>query len=129
MAQAPAGRFRWVDLAAADAPRATGFYTDLFGWSARPQAANGGTFVRLTHAGRDIGSLYQMQQAQRDAGIASHWTPYVQVDDVAAASRRAALLGASIAVEPFCVEGMARIALIVDPVGAELGLWEDPRCK
>lgn len=129
MAQAPAGRFCWVDLAAADATRASEFYTGLFGWSARPQAANGGTFVRLAHAGRDIGSLYQMPRARREAGIASHWMPYVQVDDVFEASRRAALLGASIAVEPFCVEGVARIALIVDPVGAELGLWEGPRCK
>ncbi len=126
MPRAPAGRFCWVDLAAADATRAAGFYTDLFGWSARPQAANGGTFVRLAHAGRDIGSLYQMRQADRDAGILSHWTPYVKVDDVATASRRAAMLGASIAVEPFRVEGVARIALIVDPVGAQLGLWEGP---
>ena len=126
MPQAPAGRFCWVDLAAADAARAAEFYTGLFGWSVRSQAANGGTFVRLAHAGRDIGSLYQMRQAERDAGIASRWTPYVQVDDVAAASRRAAMLGASIAVEPFSVEGVARIALIVDPVGAELGLWEKP---
>lgn len=129
MARAPAGRFCWVDLAAADATRAAGFYTDLFGWSAHPQAANGGEFVRLAHAGRDIGSLYQMRAAEREAGVASHWTPYVQVDDVAAASRRAALLGASVAVKPFLVEGMACIALIVDPDGAELGLWGEPPCK
>lgn len=129
MARPPAGRFCWLDLAAADATRAAGFYAELFGWSARSQLANGGEFVRLAHAGCDIGSLYQMRPAELDAGIASHWTPYVRVDDVAAASRRAALLGAAIAVEPFCVEGVARIALIVDPVGAELGLWEDPPCK
>lgn len=129
MARTPAGRFCWVDLAAADAARAAGFYAELFGWNARPQAANGGEFVRLAHAGRDIGSLYQMRPAERAAGIASHWTPYVAVDDVAAAIRRAVLLGASVAVEPFCVEGVARIALIVDPVGAELGLWEEPQCK
>jgi len=129
MARAPAGRFCWVDLAAADATRAAGFYTGLFGWSARSQAANGGEFVRLANAGHDIGSLYQMRPAEREAGIPSHWTPYVRVDDVAAASRRAAQLGAAIAVEPFCVEGVARIALIVDPVGAELGLWEEPPCK
>jgi len=32
-----------------------------------------------------------------------------------------------VAVEPFIVEGVARIALIVDPVGAAFGLWEDLR--
>ena len=67
MARVPAGRFCWVDLAAADATRAVGFYTELFGWSARSQAANGGTFLRLAHGGRVIGSLYQMRRAEREA--------------------------------------------------------------
>ena len=120
---APAGQFCWADLAATDASRAIGFYTDLFGWSAFEQPANGGTFVRLAHEGRDIGSLYQMR---RDAGAASHWTPYIRVDDVEAACARVAALGGSVAVAPFAVDGTARIALVIDPVGAPFGLWEDP---
>ena len=42
-----------------------------------------------------------------------------------ALSARARKLGATVAVEPFVVDGMARIALIVDPVGAAFGLWAD----
>jgi uncharacterized protein len=124
MAPSPAGRFCWLDLAATDASRAIEFYAALFGWSARAQCANGGTFMRLVRDGRDIGSLYQMRRSAREAGIASHWTPYVQVGDLQAATRLAATLGGSIAVEPLTVEGMARIALVVDPVGATFGLWE-----
>lgn len=121
----PAGQFCWVDLAASDATRAIDFYAGLFGWSARPQRANGGHLTRLAHRGREVGSVYQLGEWLREAGVASHWTPYVRVDDVDHASRRATALGGSIVVEPFAVEDMARIALVVDPVGAAFGLWED----
>jgi len=122
---APAGQFCWLDLAATDASRAIGFYAGLFGWSAHPTAANGGTFVRLARDGQDVGSLYQMGANARDAGFASHWTPYVRVEDAQAACDRAVALGGTVAVPPFEVEAIARIALVVDPGGASFGLWED----
>ena len=125
MERAPAGQFCWVDLAATDATRALDFYTEMFGWSAAVQPANGGTFVRLTQDGRNLGSLYPLRRAALQAGVPSHWTPYVRVDDAADASRRARELGAEVAVEPFVVDGMARIALLVDPVGALFGIWEE----
>jgi predicted enzyme related to lactoylglutathione lyase len=127
MEREPVGRFCWVDLAATDASRALGFYTELFGWDAVIQPANGGSFVRLTQGARDVGSLYPLRRSALHSGAGSHWTPYVRVDDVDAASHRALSLGAAVAVEPFVVDGMARIALIVDPVGAAIGLWEDLR--
>ena len=126
MARAPAGRFCWLDLAATDAPRAIEFYGELFGWRALTQGANGGTFVRLKYQEHDVGSVYPMRDAARSAGVPSHWTPYVRVNDAQAACRTAKELGGSIAVDPFQVEGVARIALIVDPTGAPFGVWEEP---
>lgn len=127
MVPAPAGRFCWLDLAATDATRAIEFYAGLFGWSAHPQRANGGAFVRLAHGGRDLGSIYSLRESARAAGVPSHWTPYVRVEGAQAACDRARALGATIAVDPFTVEGMARIALVIDPVGAAFGIWEDLR--
>jgi predicted enzyme related to lactoylglutathione lyase len=71
-----------------------------------------------------MASLYQLSRSARDAGVPSHWTPYVRVDDASLACSRAIEVGGSVAVEPFTVEGAARIALIVDPVGAPFGVWE-----
>ena len=118
------GRFCWMDLAATDADRAKDFYGELFGWTPQEQAANGGVFTKLQLSGQDVGSIYQLRRAYLDAGIASHWTPYVQVDDVDAAVARAAALGGKVIVTPFTIEGIARLALILDCVGAHLGLWE-----
>jgi uncharacterized protein len=118
------GRFGWVDLAATDAGRAQTFYAAMFGWTAHKQPANGGEFTRLRLAGREVGSLYQMNRRLLDQGARSHWTPYVRVDDAAQAARRAEALGGMVLVRPFEVEGVARIAVILDAVGAQLGLWE-----
>lgn len=118
------GRFCWVDLAASDAGRAKDFYGQLFGWTSHDRAANGGVFTCLRSAGADVGSLYQLQKAHLDRGVPSHWTPYVRVTDIEATVQRATTLGGEAVVRPFVVTGVAKIALILDSVGALVGLWQ-----
>lgn len=119
-----AGSFRWVDLAATNARQAQAFYGKLFGWTPHESTANGGVFTRLRLGEREVGSIYQLQRDHLDRGVPSHWTPYVQVDDVGVAARLTATLGGEVLVPPLVVADLARIAIIVDPVGAHLGLWE-----
>lgn len=118
-----AGRFCWLDLAATDAERAKVFYGQLCGWTSCVQSANGGTFTRLRSSDQDVGSIYQLRAAQLDHGVPSHWTPYIYVDNLGDATRRVAAIGGEVVVRPFAVSGFARIALILDPVGAHVGLW------
>ena len=119
-----AGEFCWVDLAATDVVAAGAFYERLFGWKPREQDANGGRFTRLQLDGHDVGSMYQLRSVHRQQGVPSHWTPYVRVDDIESAARRAAACAGRVIVRPLDVDPVARIALIMDPVGALLGLWE-----
>lgn len=118
------GQFCWVDLAATDAEQAKDFYGRLFGWTPSEQPANGGRFTRLQLSGRDVASLYQLKRAHLEFGVPSHWTPYVRVDDVDQAVQRVVLLGGKVIIHPFKVSDFARVALILDPGGAHLGLWE-----
>lgn len=118
------GRFCWVDLAATDADSAKVFYENLFGWTSHEQPANGGSFTRLRLLDQDVGSIYQLRDALLDHGMPSHWTPYVRVDNVQDAVRRATSFGGTVVARPFVVSGIARIALILDSVGALVGLWE-----
>ena len=122
--KAATGQFCWMDLAATNVESAKLFYGQLFGWTSREQAANGGSFIRLQSSSHDIGSVYQLKKELLDKGIASHWTPYILVKSVKDAASRAALLGGTVIVDPFVVSGVARIALILDSVGAVVGLWE-----
>ena len=118
------GRFCWVDLAAGDSARARDFYAALFGWRTREQRANGGRFDLLQLAGETVGSMYQLDRAHLERGVRSHWTPYVQVEDVDEAVRRVTALGGTVLVEPLPIPGIAQVALVVDAVGAHLGLWQ-----
>lgn len=118
--------FCWHDLAAADTAAARRFYGAVFGWSAAVQRANGGSFLRLRSGQCDVGSLYPLSRAHLGAGVPSHWTSYVRVEDVDAAARRVQDAGGSVLVTPFAVDSTAIIALIADPAGAMLGLWQDP---
>jgi predicted enzyme related to lactoylglutathione lyase len=120
----PSGRFIWHDLAAADTAAALDFYGAVFGWTATIQRANGGTFVRLQTRGYDVGSMYALSAKEREHGVPSHWTPYVRVERIEEAVRRVEDARGAVLVRPFEVEGIARIALIADTVGAVLGLWE-----
>jgi predicted enzyme related to lactoylglutathione lyase len=117
-------RFRWLDLAAVDARRAADFYAGLFGWQTGRQRANGGEFLHFSADGEDIASLYQLGAQQIAGGVPSHWTPYIGVADLDAAVSKAAALGGSVVVRPFRVDGMARVSLVTDSVGALIGLWE-----
>ncbi|MBI1424449.1 MAG: hypothetical protein GC149_13475 [Gammaproteobacteria bacterium] len=100
------------------------FYHAVFGWTAVIESANGGQFVRLQADGNDVGSMYTLSQRERQHGVPSHWTPYVCVDNIDAAATRVRESGGRILVQPFEVEGVARIALAVDTLGAIIGLWE-----
>jgi predicted enzyme related to lactoylglutathione lyase len=120
------GTFCWLDLAASDAGRAQRFYAQAFGWHFHERAANGGRFTLCRAGERDIASMYPLRRAQLEAGMPSHWTPYVAVPDLQAAASRVTASGGRIVVAPFDVEGMARIALVEDAVGALLGLWQSP---
>jgi predicted enzyme related to lactoylglutathione lyase len=123
------GRFCWVDLAASDAATAKCFYSQLLGWTSHDCDALGGVFTCLRNGGADIGSLYQLKQSHLVRGVPSHWTPYVRIADMDATIARAEALVGEVIVPPFTVPGMARVALILDAVGALVGLWQPVEAK
>lgn len=118
------GALHWMDLAATDSALAEDFYRELFGWHANEHRVNGGVFLRFRRDGTDLASMYQLGRDDIERGVPSHWTAYVEVEDVEETAREAVRLGGRILVAPFEVDGIARIALIADAVGAPLGLWE-----
>ena len=104
----------WVDTWQGDAGAAAGFYTQLFGW----EAARGDDYSMFRLRGREVAGL----GGQAIEPVA--WTTYVQVDDAAAAAQRVTEAGGSVLREPFdSLEG-GRIAVVADPAGAVLGLWQ-----
>jgi uncharacterized protein len=57
-------------------------------------------------------------------GAPSAWLPYVEVDDISAATQKAKSLGAKIVKDVTEVMGMGWLSILIDPTGAILGLWK-----
>lgn len=123
-AHAP-GTFSWADLAIPDPQGAKRFYTGVLGWTVWELPAGGGaTYTLLRRHGRDVAGLSGRDPAQTAQDAPPSWLPYVSVASADEAARRAAELGGSVLGEPFDVMDAGRMALLRDPTGAVLAVWE-----
>jgi predicted enzyme related to lactoylglutathione lyase len=113
----------WVDVSSPDPPVAAGFYRDLFGWEADDQGEEAGHYHLLRLRGQEVAGL----SAVMGEGTSPSWSVYVAVDDVDAACERASAAGGTIVVVPMDVMDAGRMAFVVDPTGAALGLWQPGR--
>jgi predicted enzyme related to lactoylglutathione lyase len=109
----PPGTFSWADLRTTDAAAAKAFYTKVFGW----EAADGEADTRFSLDGKDVAALHTVDEE-------AHWSSYVTVEDVDAAVAKARELGGEVPVEPLDVAEAGRTAVVRDPVGALVYLWQ-----
>ena len=117
-----ANPFVHVELNTADPQKAKSFYAKLFQWQLEDvpnPAAPGGNYT-MVKVGTGTGGGIMKQVP----GGPSGWIPYVEVDDIDAATERAKTLGAKIMKGVTEVMGMGWFSFIQDPTGALLGLWQ-----
>ena len=119
------GTFSWVDLSTTDPDAAKAFYGGLFGWEAHDMPAGAaGTYTMLRLDGDDVAALSAQSEQERSLGLPPHWNSYVTVEDVDASAARAQALGATVLAGPFDVLRAGRMAVVRDPTGAVLSLWQ-----
>lgn len=117
------GTFCWVELATSDQDDAKRFYGGLFGWSVVDQPMGPGEFYTMFQlGGRNAAAAYKM--GDREAGVPPHWNLYVCVVDADAAMTKAVALGGQAPMGAFDVGADGRMAVIFDPTGAALCLWQ-----
>ncbi len=117
-----AGRLGWLELSATEPAVALAFYTRLFGWTNR-QVQQRPHHTLFEADGRVVASMHALPPLQRSVGVLPHWTPYAIVAGVDETTLHVHTLGGEVE-GPFQAIGGGRDAVLVDPSGAELGLWE-----
>jgi predicted enzyme related to lactoylglutathione lyase len=123
----PPGTFCWADLGTTEGAEARAFYIRLFGWDAEDlPAGEDGVYTMFRTGGRDVAALYEMGADERGQ-LPPHWSSYVNVEDLDAVAGRAAGLGAAVVAEPFDVMDSGRMAVLRDPAGAHVHLWQPGR--
>ncbi len=122
------GNFCWIELMTSDPTAANKFYSELLGW--QPTANDMATGVYTTYglkgsAAHDKSSCVggMMKIPAEWGSFPSNWHSYVWVDDLDGTCARVAALGGKIECPPKEIPGVGRIAQLVDPTGAHLGLF------
>jgi predicted enzyme related to lactoylglutathione lyase len=115
----PPGTFSWAELATSDADAAKDFYTRVFGWEYEDNPAGEGQIYSMAKRdGHSVAALF------KDDRMPPHWNCYVTVASADETTQKATDLGATVIAEPFDVMEVGRMAVIADPSGAALCLWE-----
>src|SRR5262245_1484593 len=121
---APAsGRVIWTELLAAEPEASSAFYRTVVGYDARTVERRGGEYTFLTSGGVQRAGVF----ANPSEDAAPRWLTYFAVDDAAAASARAVMLGGTIVLPVSQNLRDGTMAVVTDPSGAILALQEITR--
>src|SRR3954471_17564092 len=112
------GTLSWAELATSDADAAKAFYAAVFGWDYEDNPIGDGQVYSVAlREGKRVAALFGSDQPP-------HWNCYVTVESADDAAARAAEAGGSVLQDAFDVMDVGRMAVIADPSGANLCLWE-----
>jgi predicted enzyme related to lactoylglutathione lyase len=115
-----ANPFVHVELNTTDVSKAKTFYGALFNWTLEDVPMAGGSYT-IIKVGEGTGGGLMKHPVP---GAPSAWLAYVLVDDIAAATKKAKSLGATVMKDVTEVMGMGSLSILIDPTGAALGLWQ-----
>lgn len=117
------GVFVWDELMTTDVEGAKRFYGEVVGWESRDEEMGpAGTYTLFSAGGADrAGGMARPESAGE---MQPAWLTYLGTADVEATAAKAKELGASMVMEPVDVTSVGRIAVIADPTGAVIGLFQ-----
>lgn len=118
----PHGVFSWTDVASTDIAKTKTFLTSLFGWTAEDMPT-GKSMPDYTMFKLD-GHYVAGGSATFAPDMPSYWTSYINVDDVDTVVSLVQEQGGKVTVPAMDVFESGRMAVIQDPTGAHVGLWQ-----
>ncbi len=113
--------FVHVELVTTDVKQAKSFYGSLFDWNLEDVPMDSGMTYTMIKVGEGTGGGMMKHPMP---GQPSAWVPYVLVDNVVAATKKAKTLDAKILRDVSEVPGMGSFSIIQDPTGGVMGLWQ-----
>jgi len=119
------GAFSWIELATTDQTGAKDFYSKIFGWTFNDYPIGPGQVYTIFQLeGRDAAAACALRPDQAAHGVPPHWNLYVAVESADATAARTEKLGGKILAPPFDVFDSGRMAVIQDPTGAAISIWQ-----
>lgn len=118
-----AGQFCWNELATTNVKAAKDFYGKVFGWEFTDHDIGEMTYTMIKMNGKENGGIWAIPK-DKEKDIPPHWMAYILVHDLEASLTKAKNEGATI-VKPTTQAGdFGYFAIITDPTGAHIALWQ-----
>ena len=122
------GTPNWVDLQTSDQDDAKRFYGGLFGWTYDDQPMPQGPVYSMAQIdGDNVAAIAPQSPEMAAAGAPPTWNTYIAVDSVDDAVAKVEAAGGQVAMPAFDVMDAGRMAFVLDPGGAAVGLWQAGR--
>jgi predicted enzyme related to lactoylglutathione lyase len=120
------GLISWTDISLPDPAGGSKFYADLFGWKADDQHDPDGNYIytMFSKGGKATAGMGAQPPAMAESGIPPMWNTYVNVDDVDATVQKWTAAGGSVVMPVMDVFTSGRMAILADPEGAVVSLWQ-----
>lgn len=117
------GQFCWTELATTNVEAAKNFYGKVFGWEFSDQTMGDMTYTMIKANNKDFAGIWSIPKDQQKH-VPPHWMSYILVESVEEALKKAEKNGATI-IKPATKAGdFGRFAIIKDPTGAHIALWQ-----
>ncbi|HET9162507.1 MAG TPA: VOC family protein [Solirubrobacterales bacterium] len=111
------GAVVWNELNTRDPEAARSLYGAVFDWSFEEREFETGAYTSIESGGDSVGGMIDITGRAPDE-VPAHWLVYFAVDDVDAAVARATDAAGAVALEPFDIAEVGRIAIVKDPFEA-----------
>jgi len=117
------GRFAWHELSTPNPDAAKSFYPAVTSWTTAPMEGSDDYTLWLNDT-TPLGGVTTLPEELKMRGVPPHWLAYVSVYDVDESVRLAKTLGGEVRFGPMEIPNVGAWAVIGDPQGAALGLFE-----
>lgn len=124
MTAIPTGRFVWFEYLSGDLQKAQGFFGELFNWGTKDVPMPGGTYTMIAVGDRTIGGY-----VGKTDGTPATWMSHLQVASAKETAAKVASLGGKVAKDAFKVGDFGHMAVVTDPHGAVLALWQPAKAE
>jgi uncharacterized protein len=115
------GKISWKELMTRDAEVSAGFYRGLFGWVREEVDLGGSTYTFFKVGDESVAGMAVL--SAKSEGTPEGWTNYVTVKNLEDSIAKACALGGTVCKDITALQ-MGRFAIIQDPYGAVVGLWQ-----
>ncbi len=116
------GNICWNELNASDLDAAKKFYAEVMGWSSQDMPDH--KYTLFLNNGVPVAGFMNTADIEGGDQIPPNWFVYLTISNMEIALEKVKSNGGAVMREPFFVENMGTIAIVVDAARAVVGLVE-----